>query len=144
MRIRNLEKSDEAAWRRLWTGYLTFYETSRPSEVYDQTFARLLPGGSEDMRAFVAERNGELVGLVHFIFHSHCWTPEGVTYLQDLYVDPAARGSGAARALIEAVYQAADDAGRPSVYWHTQEFNYRGRSLYDKVATKTPFIMYRR
>jgi GNAT superfamily N-acetyltransferase len=142
--VRPLAPSDETEWRRLWTGYLEFYETSVPDETYATAFARLLPGGAEDMHGLIAEQDGAPVGLVHYIFHSHCWRPEGVTYLQDLFVDPNVRGTGAGRALIEAVYEAADAAGRPSVYWMTQEFNYRGRMLYDRIGKHTPFIKYQR
>ncbi|MEM1315256.1 MAG: GNAT family N-acetyltransferase [Pseudomonadota bacterium] len=144
VKIRALEPRDEAAWRRLWTGYLEFYETSASEEVYASAFARNLSDGDPAMHALVAERDGELIGLVHYIFHRHNWRLEDVTYLQDLFVDPAARAGGVGRALIEAVYAAADAAGRPSVYWLTQEFNYRGRALYDQVATRTPFIKYQR
>ncbi len=143
-RVRPLAPGDEAVWRRLWDGYLEFYETVLPEQARAAAFARLLPGGSPDMRGLVAERDGAVVGLVHFIFHAHCWKPEGVVYLQDLYVAPEARGGGVGRMLIEAVYEAADAAGRPSVYWLTQEFNYKGRMLYDQVASRTPFIKYAR
>jgi GNAT superfamily N-acetyltransferase len=142
--IRPLEPRDEAAWRRLWTGYLEFYETSVAEEVYAASFARNLADGDPAMHALVAERDGALIGLVHYIFHRHNWRLEDVTYLQDLFVDPAARAGGVGRALIHAVYKAADAAGRPSVYWMTQEFNYRGRALYDQVAARTPFIKYQR
>jgi GNAT superfamily N-acetyltransferase len=84
------------------------------------------------------------VGLAHYIFHRHGWQIADVTYLQDLYVTPDTRGTGAGRALIEAVYAAADTAGRPNVYWLTQEFNTTARRLYDRIGTATPFIKYKR
>ena len=142
--IRPLRPADEAAWRRLWTGYLDYYETRVPDEVYATTFARLLSGAEGEFHGLVADRGGQPVGLVHYLFHRHCWKIENTCYLQDLYTDPEARGRGVARALIEAVYAAADAEGAPSVYWLTQEFNYRGRMLYDKVGVKTPFIRYNR
>ncbi|WP_304615792.1 GNAT family N-acetyltransferase [Paracoccus sp. (in: a-proteobacteria)] len=142
--IRPLEARDEAHWRRLWTGYLDYYQTTVPDEVYATTFARLLSGAENEFRGLVAERDGVPVGLTHYLFHRHCWKIENVCYLQDLYTDPVVRGQGVARALIEAVYCAADAEGCPSVWWLTQEFNYRGRMLYDQVATKTPFIRYNR
>lgn len=142
--VRPLAAADEAEWRRLWTGYLDFYESSVPEAVYAATLARLLPGGDPAMHGLVAEVEGRVVGLVHYIWHRHCWRLDDVTYLQDLYVDPEVRGTGAGRALIEAVYAAADAAGRPSVYWLTQEFNYRGRMLYDRIGVKSPFIRYGR
>ena len=142
--IRPLRAADEEVWRRLWTAYLEFYETSVSEEVYRTTFARLLSDDPREFRALLADRDGETVGLTHFLFHRHCWKVENVVYLQDLYVAPEARGTGAGRALIEAVYAAADAAGCPSVYWLTQDFNETARRLYDRVATLTPFIKYQR
>jgi len=141
--IRDLTAADEGDWRRLWADYLAFYETARPESVYATTFARLLDP-AEPMRGFVAEADGAPVGLVHIIYHRHCWAEADICYLQDLYVEPDRRGHGVARALIEHVYRAADAAGAVSVYWMTQEFNYMGRILYDRVGVRTPFIKYQR
>jgi len=142
--IRPLRAGDEADWRRLWTGYLEFYKTSVPEEVYRTTFARLLGDGAHEFHGLVAEQDGKLVGLTHYLFHRHCWRVENVIYLQDLYVDPEVRGTGAGRALIEAVYAVGDAAGCPTVYWLTQDFNATARRLYDRVAQVTPFIKYQR
>ncbi|MEM6944710.1 MAG: GNAT family N-acetyltransferase [Pseudomonadota bacterium] len=142
--IRPLEARDEAAWRKLWTGYLEFYGTAVSDEVYATYFSRLLGDDPQDYHGLVAERDGKLVGLTHYLFHRHGWRIENVVYLQDLYVDPAVRGTGAGRALIEAVYAAADAAGCPSVYWLTQEGNATARQLYDRTAKVTDFIKYQR
>lgn len=142
--IRPLRAADEEDWRRLWTAYLEFYQTAVPEAVYQATFARLLSGEPHEFHGLVAERDGRLIGLTHYLYHRHCWKIEHVVYLQDLYVDPEARGTGAGRALIEAVYAAADAAGCPTVYWLTQDFNAPARQLYDRVATLTPFIKYQR
>lgn len=142
--IRPLERRDEAEWRRLWTGYLEFYEAAVGEEVYQSTFARLLGDDPQDFHGLLAEHDGTPIGLTHYLFHRHGWKIENVVYMQDLYVDPSRRGTGAGRALIEAVYAAADTAGCPSVYWLTQEFNAPGRRLYDRVASLTPFIKYAR
>lgn len=143
--IRPLRASDEAEWRRLWTGYLTFYESSVGEDVYQSTFARLLGDDPQDFTGLVAEtEDGKLIGLVHYLFHRHCWKVENVCYLQDLYADPDVRGTGVGRALIEAVYTAADAAGNPTVYWLTQDFNANARKLYDRIGTLTPFIKYNR
>lgn len=141
---RPLESADKSAWRDLWRGYLDYYESTVSDEVYDTTFARLTDPGIPALNGLLALSGGEPCGLVHYIFHPHCWRLEDVCYLQDLFVSPGRRGSGVGRALIEAVYGAADRHGTPSVYWLTQEFNYRGRMLYDQVATRTPFIKYQR
>lgn len=142
--IRPLRAEDEAQWRRLWTDYLAFYESTVPEEVYQTTFERMLSDGEYEPSALIAELDGTPVGLVHFLFHRHCWKTQNACYLQDLYADPQVRGTGVGRALIEAVYAAADEAGCPSVYWLTQDFNETARQLYDRIAKKTPFIVYRR
>lgn len=142
--IRPLSPQDETEWRALWTAYLEFYDTSVPEQVYATTFARLTDPAITDRFALIAEADGRAVGLVHVIRHPHNWRIEDVFYLQDLYVAPEARGIGAGRALIEAVYAAADANGTPTVYWLTQEFNAQARQLYDRVAHVTPFIKYQR
>jgi GNAT superfamily N-acetyltransferase len=143
--VRPLRAEDEAGWRRLWRGYLEFYETALPEEVYASSFARLLDPEVRDYHGVVATgADGRPVGLAHYIFHRHGWRIEDVCYLQDLYVEPEVRGTGAGRRLIEAVYAAADANGTREVYWLTQEFNATARRLYDRVGTATPFVKYRR
>jgi GNAT superfamily N-acetyltransferase len=142
--VRPLRAADKAQWSALWTGYLAYYETSRPQEIHDLYFARLLGDDPQDFNGLVAEVNGELVGLTHFLFHRHGWSEANTCYLQDLYSDPGVRGQGIGRALIEGVYAAADAAGVPTVYWLTQDFNTTARQLYDRIGVKTPFIRYNR
>lgn len=142
--VRPLAPSDRAEWRRLWTAYLAFYETTVPEEVYETYWRRLLGDDPQDFSGLIAEKDGRAVGLTHYIFHRHGWKVENVCYLQDLYVDPDIRGTGAGRALIEAVYAAADKAGNPAVYWLTQDFNAAARKLYDRIGTLTPFVKYQR
>ncbi len=142
--ISPLRHADEAEWRRLWTGYLEFYETAVSEEVYQTTFARLCDHDHRRQNGLIARQEGRAVGLVHYIFHPHNWRIEDVCYLQDLYADPDVRGTGVGRKLIEAVYAAADANGTPSVYWMTQDFNETARRLYDRIATLTPFIKYQR
>ncbi|MEM8788841.1 MAG: GNAT family N-acetyltransferase [Pseudomonadota bacterium] len=142
--VRPLSAEDAGVWRKLWTEYLQFYESAVSEEVYETTFNRLLDPDVQDFHARVAARDSRVIGLVHYIFHGHGWRVEQVTYLQDLYVEKAARGTGAGAALIQAVYDAADAADRPSVYWMTQDFNAPARRLYDQVGQVTPFIKYQR
>ena len=142
--IRALRPDDRPEWAALWSGYLTYYETSLPDDVYDTTFARLLSDDAQEFNALVAELDGRLVGLTHYLFHRHAWKVENVCYLQDLFAAPETRGTGVGRALIEAVYAAADANGTPMVYWLTQDFNTTARKLYDRVGVKTPFIRYNR
>jgi GNAT superfamily N-acetyltransferase len=142
--IRPLTRGDKEQWRELWAGYLAFYSTALSAEVYDSTFERLIGDDARDFHGVVAEIEGELVGLVHFLFHRHCWKIEDVIYLQDLFTLKHYRGQGIGRALIEAVYAYGDQAGAPTVYWLTQDYNTQARELYDQVADVTPFIKYQR
>ncbi|WP_103170992.1 GNAT family N-acetyltransferase [Paracoccus sp. SY] len=142
--VRPLCAADETAWRELWSGYLEFYGSSVSETVYATTFSRLVDASRPAQFGLIAEGGGRAIGLVHVIVHPHNWRVEDVCYLQDLYVAPEARGVGAGRALIEAVYAAADVLGAPSVYWLTQDSNSTARLLYDRVAKVTPFIKYQR
>ena len=142
--IRPLLATDEAAWRRLWTAYLAFYDTVLPEVIFQTHFARLLGDDPQDYHGLVADIDGNLVGLTHYVFHRHGWTIGNTCYLQDLYADPAVRGMGIGRKLIEAVYAAADTAGAASVYWMTNRTNTTARQLYDRIAEPTDFIKYRR
>lgn len=142
--IRPLTKDDRAAWSELWRAYLAFYETQLPDDVYGSTFDRLLGDDPRDFSCFVAEADGQLVGLTHFLFHRHAWKTEDVCYLQDLFAKPSVRGTGVGRALIEAVYAEADRRCAPTVYWLTQDSNHTARKLYDRIGTLTPFVKYQR
>ncbi len=142
--IRPLARSDDHEWRRLWQAYLTFYETELPEEVYATTFARLTSDDPSEYRGLLALVDGKPVGLAHYLFHRSCWYVENVCYLQDLFADADARGKGIGRALIEAVHAKAKEANAGKLYWMTQEFNATARQLYDRLATKTPFIIYQK
>ncbi len=144
IKIRPITTDDRNEWGALWRDYLAFYDTELPDETYETTFSRLLSDDPHEFNGLVAEKDGILIGLTHYLFHRHGWKIEDTCYLQDLYVDPSVRGTGAGRKLIEAVYQAADDANAPSVYWLTQEFNSQARQLYDRIGQHTPFIKYSR
>jgi len=144
VRIRPIEDGDQAAWRQLWTAYLSFYESTVPDDVYHHTFARLIGDDSQDFSGMIADLDGRAVGLAHFLFHRHCWKVKDVCYLQDLFVEPGVRGLGVGHALIQSVYDAADAAGARDVYWLTQENNTTARKLYDRMGRVTPFIKYSR
>lgn len=140
--IRPLAESDHAAWRRMWTDYLTFYETALPETVYASTWKRLFTDGPFEPKGFIALDGGTPVGLVHYLFHRSCWAEADNCYLQDLFSDAAARGKGVGSSLIAAVRDAAAMRGVTNVYWMTHETNATARRLYDKVARRTGFIEY--
>jgi GNAT superfamily N-acetyltransferase len=145
--IRAAAPSDFDEWLPLWEGYNAFYErtgtTALPHETTRVTWARFFDA-AEPMHALVAEENGRLQGLVHFLFHRSTIQIAPTCYLQDLYTQERARGRGVGRALIEAVYERARSAGAPRVYWHTHETNSTAMILYDKLAERSGFLVYRK
>jgi len=145
--IRPVRQDDFAAWKPLWDGYNAFYGrtgvTALPDEITRTTWARFFDG-YEPMHALVAEAEGSLLGLVHYLYHRSTTALGPNCYLQDLYTLPAARGRGVGRALIEAVYEQARAAHCGRVYWQTQEGNATARRLYDQVAEQSGFIVYRK
>lgn len=141
--IRAAAPADFAQWLPLWEGYNTFYERTVPLEVTRMTWSRFFDA-YEPMHAVVAERDGKLLGLVHYLFHRNTAMLAPTCYLQDMFTAPEARGQGVGRALIEAVYERAQVAGSPRVYWMTQESNATARRLYDQLAERSGFIQYRR
>ena len=143
IRVRELRPGDRSRWDELWAGYLRFYEEELPTHITELLWKRLMDP-AEQPYAFVAVDGEKIVGFVHYHFHLSPWSVKGYCYLEDLFVDPAIRGKGAGRALIEAVYRASDARGADRVYWLTQASNAPARTLYDKVATLSPFVQYRR
>ena len=137
--------SDRAAWEPLWAGYNAFYDRAGPTalapEITQALWQRFFDP-AEPVFGLVAEQAGEVVGLVHYLFHRSTSRIEPVCYLQDLFTSPALRGRGVGRALIEGVYARAGDGGAKRVYWQTRESNTAGRLLYDQVARHLGFIVY--
>ncbi|MGE0848505.1 MAG: N-acetyltransferase family protein [Hyphomicrobiaceae bacterium] len=145
VRVRPLEPEDKRRWLELFKGYIEFYKASVSEDVIETLWQRLLQGGEGFHSAVVAvDETGRPIGLAHILMHRSTWTAGWYCYLEDLFVDPAVRGRGAGRALIEAVYAQADMHGCSRTYWMTQETNATARALYDKMAAKSPFVQYRR
>jgi ribosomal protein S18 acetylase RimI-like enzyme len=143
VQVRPLAAVDHEEWLPLWHGYLEFYKASVPEEVTAETWRRLLDPES-GIYGFGAFQTDRLVGIVHYLFHPVTWAISRRCYLEDLFVSPEARGSGAGRALMEAVYRAADAADADQVYWLTAQSNTTAQRLYDRIGQRTPFVKYRR
>ena len=145
--VRPVAQQDYDQWLPLWDGYNAFYGRSGPtalsSEITRMTWSRFFDA-YEPVHALVAESGGRLVGLTHYLFHRSTTAIEPSCYLQDLFTAQAARGQGVASALIYAVYERAKLAGSPRVYWQTHETNLTAQRLYDKVAERSGFIVYRK
>jgi GNAT superfamily N-acetyltransferase len=145
-RVRPLRRDDYAPWRELFDGYNAFYgrsgDTRLPEEVVQMSWSRFFDY-YEPMHALVAERDSVIVGITHFLYHRSTTHIAPMCYLQDLFTAQAVRGQGVARSLINAVYEHARDAGANRVYWQTHESNAVAMQLYDKVAQKSGFVVYR-
>ena len=145
--VRFVQRGDFDRWLPLWDGYNAFYGREGPtalaSEVTESTWRRILDPG-EPVHALLAERDGRVVGLAHYIFHRTTIAVGPTCYLQDLFTEPAARGGGIARALIEHVSERARAAGAARLYWQTHESNATARRLYDRVAVNSGFLVYRK
>jgi len=145
--IRALTRGDYEQWLPLWDGYNAFYGRSGPTalapEITAMTWQRFFDA-YEPVHALVAESDGRLLGLTHYLFHRSTTAIAPLCYLQDLFTGEAARGHGVGRALITGVYDAARHAGSPRVYWQTHETNRLAQELYDKVAERSGFIVYRK
>ncbi|HXC28579.1 MAG TPA: GNAT family N-acetyltransferase [Stellaceae bacterium] len=134
---------DRERWGELWRGYLDFYETSLPEPIYQDTWRRLMaPGPIFGFGARLGSESAPLVGITHYLFHEHAWSPKPVCYLQDLFVDATLRGTGCGRALIERVAEVARERGCLRLYWTTKENNATARLLYDRLAKFNGFIRY--
>jgi GNAT superfamily N-acetyltransferase len=141
--VRELRASDRPRWNVLWSGYLDFYQHTLPAEMTELTWQRLIDPAFP-LHGLVALAGGNVIGFLHYHFHISTWSATGYCYLEDLFVDPAVRGKGAGRALMEAAFRVADERKTDRVYWATQSSNAQARKLYDQLARLTPFVQYAR
>jgi GNAT superfamily N-acetyltransferase len=141
--VRSVVATDLAQWEGLWAGYNTFYQRTVPAEITRTTWSRFFDDG-EPVYALVAEREGRLLGLVHYLFHRSTSLIGPTCYLEDLFTIETVRGQGVGRALIEAVYERARRTGCLQVYWQTHGTNLTAMALYDQVAERSGFLVYER
>ena len=141
--VRPVGADERAAWESLWNDYLAFYRATLAPDASDVAWRRF-HDPEEPMFLLGAYVDGKLLGIVHYLFHRSSWTVANYCYLQDLFVAEEARGLGLGRALIEAVYAKAHDAGASRVYWLTHQDNTTARRLYDQVADNLGHIQYRK
>ena len=138
--VRKLEVADKERWLELFKAYIVFYESELSDEQFELTWNRI--HSDFNMNGLVAEQDGKIIGIAHYIFRPSTWAVNDFCYLEDLFVEPAVRGTGAGRALIEALTEIARKAGSERLYWTTAPDNTTARRLYDKVAT-TNRVQYR-
>ncbi len=136
------EAAHEAEWRRLWTGFLTYYDMDLAPEITDFTWARLMDP-SCPMKARMAFDGPQALGFAIHQHHPSTWVMGDDCYLEDLFVDPAARGKGVGRALIEDLANLARAQGWKRLYWNTEITNAAARKLYDSFTPDDGHIRYR-
>lgn len=145
--IRPVTRDDFASWAPLWNGYNRFYGRSGPTalapEVTQMTWSRFFDA-YEPVHALVAQAAGRLVGLAHYLFHRSTIHVAPACYLQDLFTAGELRGQGVGRSLIDAVAERAKAAGAARLYWQTHETNRVAMRLYDQVAERSGFVVYRK
>ena len=141
MVIRDPAPSDETAWRRLWAGYVTFYEAEVAEDVTAETWRRMLTPGS-GLVGRLADENGSVVGFTISVLHLGTWTKTPICYLEDLFVDPEIRGKGVGKALIDDLIVMARERGWSRLYWHTRASNATARRLYDRFVEADDFVRY--
>jgi GNAT superfamily N-acetyltransferase len=145
--VRPVMRADYDRWLPLWDGYNEFYgrhgATALDPAITATTWERFLDA-DEPVHALVAEDQGQLIGLTHYLFHRSTTAIAPICYLQDLFTSEAARGRGVGRGLIEGVYARATEAGASRVYWQTHETNSTAMQLYDRIAERSGFLVYRK
>lgn len=144
IQIQPLCADDRSRWGELWASYLQFYGIDLPPAITEATWRRLMDPQDQPYGFAALDAEQRIVGIAHYHFHLSTWSIAGYCYLEDLFVEPAARGHGAGRALIEAVFRAADERGAPRVYWHTESDNLRAQELYSQFGVLVPLVQYRR
>ncbi len=140
--VRHPTPADEGAWRQLWAGYIDFYRADVPEEVTAYTWSRALDPQSP-VFALLAEQDGALVGMAMCVHHAGTWSLTGTCYLEDLFVDPAARGAGVGRALLDHLVALCRSRGWTDLYWHTRDTNAAARRLYDTYVAVDDHVRYR-
>ncbi len=133
---------DEAAFRRLWAGYLAFYAMDLPPEVTSGTWARIMAPGSP-LALRLAWMQGVVVGFALYQHHASSWVLGDDCYLEDLFVMPELRGQGIGRSLIDDLKSLARSHGWHRIYWMTEQTNTAARALYDQLAPSDGHIRYR-
>jgi GNAT superfamily N-acetyltransferase len=141
MLIRPPTQADRPAWEALYAGYAAFYTVSQTPEMRATVWG-WIHDPAHGTQCLVAEDGGVLVGFAHYRAFARPLSASTGGFLDDLFVSPAARGSGAAPALIDALQAVGRDNGWTVLRWITAEDNYRARALYDRVGDKTKWATY--
>lgn len=130
-----------AAWDRLYAGYAAFYRVTQTPQMRDRVWS-WLHDPAHEVKGLIAESDGVPVGLAHYRPFARPLSASTGCFLDDLFVDPAARGQRVADALILHLGALARERGWTVLRWITADDNYRGRGVYDRLATRTMWVTY--
>jgi len=143
MNIRTLNESDRAEWEVLYKGYALFYKVPMDSAILDTVWSWIF--SDEAFYCAVAENaEGKLVGLAHYRAMPSPLRGKHVGFLDDLSVSPDCRGQGAVQALFDFLDAQCKNNNWPLMRWITADDNYRGRRVYDQLATRTAWVTYQK
>ena len=140
--IRPVSETDQEDWRRLYNGYAEFYQVPMTDGIAHRTWSWLLDPSHPVSGLIARDSSEEAIGLAHFRAMPSPLRGEEIGFLDDLFVDPALRGTGAAKQLLERVASVGREKGWICLRWITRDTNYRARGLYDKMALRTDWLTY--
>jgi GNAT superfamily N-acetyltransferase len=140
--LRPVEARDRAVWLKLWRGYCEALGGGVSDDVTSGTWRRILAPDEPIFCLVACDGKGHPVGFANYVLHPNTWSVRTMCYLEDLFVAPEARGSGAGRALIDGLVALGKQNNWRRVYWHTHDDNYSARMLYDRVTPRTDYVRY--
>lgn len=140
--IRPPEATDQTAWDVLYQGYARFYQVEQTAEMRARVWGWLHDEAHECQCLMAFDASGKAVGLAHFRAFARPLSATTGGFLDDLFVDPECRGSQAGTKLIDAIKAVGQQKGWSVIRWITADNNYRARTAYDKIATRTAWITY--
>lgn len=142
MIIRRVEPADLPRWRKLFDAYTRFYEREPDDAIAVRTWSNIMDPAVPVYAIVAGPTSGDVIGIANYVVHESTSTPSPVCYLQDLFVDPAARAAGVGRQLIDWLWRETQARNWSRLYWQTRETNYRARMLYDSYTLHSGFVRY--
>ena len=145
--VRQVRDDEYEAWTRLFRGYADFYRWQTSDDHQRQIWGWIhLERKVEALVAVPLNADGSEAGAPQGLAHLREWVRplRGAVcgYLDDLFVDPATRGTGVVDALFAEINRIALERRWAMVRWTTADDNYRARAVYDRLATRTTWITY--
>jgi GNAT superfamily N-acetyltransferase len=113
--------------------YCAFYEVEPDDQGLREMFETLITDPEQGV-VFIARNDGSAVGFATLDWKWSSLKAARIGYLEDLFVDPEARGRGIADALIEACARRCRERGLPALEWLTAPDNHRAQKVYNRTG----------